>query len=125
MSVVLTLDDGTIALVSDTRYNAAGYDVRLEVLGSAASIAVGLDERTPLRSVEPGAVFPAGPPYPQFFQRFADAYRAELAAFIAVVGDGGASPCTIADALAAAVIAEACERSRARHAPVRPAEVLA
>ena len=32
-AVTLALDDGTLALVSNTRYNGAGYDVRLEVLG--------------------------------------------------------------------------------------------
>src|SRR5215470_1101321 len=37
-AAVLTLDDGTIALVSGTRYNALGYDVRLEVLGSAGDL---------------------------------------------------------------------------------------
>ncbi len=59
--VSLTLDDDTIAVVSCTRYNAAGYDVRLEVLGSAGSICAGLDDRMPVRSAEPGVSFPAGP----------------------------------------------------------------
>jgi myo-inositol 2-dehydrogenase / D-chiro-inositol 1-dehydrogenase len=123
MGAVLTLDDGTIALVSNTRYNAAGYDVRLEVLGSAGSISAGLDDRMPLRSAEPGAAFPAGMPYAQFFDRFADAYRAELAAFVTMAAHGGPSPCTMSDALAAFYVAEACEQSRARHEPVGVAEV--
>jgi myo-inositol 2-dehydrogenase / D-chiro-inositol 1-dehydrogenase len=123
MAAVLTLDDSTIALVSSTRYNAAGYDVRLEVLGSAGSISAGLDERTPLRSTEPGAIFPGGVPYPEFFARFADAYRAELAAFVTITSGGGPSPCTMADALEAAYVAEACELSRARRAPVQVSEV--
>jgi myo-inositol 2-dehydrogenase/D-chiro-inositol 1-dehydrogenase len=54
VAALLTLDDGTLALVSSTRYNAAGYDVRLEVLGSEDSISAGLDDRLPLRSAEPG-----------------------------------------------------------------------
>jgi myo-inositol 2-dehydrogenase / D-chiro-inositol 1-dehydrogenase len=123
MAAVLTLDDSTLALVSNTRYNAAGYDVRLEVLGSAGSISVGLDERVPLRSTEPGAGFPRGEPYPEFFARFAGAYRAELAAFVTVTADGGPSPCTMADALEAAYVAEACELSRALRRPVQVSEV--
>ncbi|HEY1643274.1 MAG TPA: Gfo/Idh/MocA family oxidoreductase [Streptosporangiaceae bacterium] len=123
MAAVLTLDDGTIALVSGSRYNAAGYDVRLEVLGSAGSLCAGLDDRLPVTSAEPGATFPAGPPQASFLDRFAAAYRAELAAFIALAAQGGPSPCTMADALEAFFVAEACELSRARHAPVTLAEV--
>lgn len=38
-AAVLTLDDGTLALVSGTRHNPRGYDVRLELHGSRDSIA--------------------------------------------------------------------------------------
>jgi myo-inositol 2-dehydrogenase / D-chiro-inositol 1-dehydrogenase len=123
MGAVLTLDDGTIALVSNTRYNAAGYDVRLEVLGSAGCISAGLDDRLPLPSAEPGAAFPAGRPYANFLDRFGRAYRAELAAFVELAAGRGPSPCTMTDALEAFYVAEACELSRARHAPVAVAEV--
>jgi hypothetical protein len=70
-------------LVSGTRYNARGYDVRLEVLGSQDSIAVGLDDRLPLRSAEPGVV-PRGVPYPAFMDGSAppasDAHFVEIVA---------------------------------------------
>jgi myo-inositol 2-dehydrogenase/D-chiro-inositol 1-dehydrogenase len=122
-AAVLTLDDGTIALVSGTRYNARGYDVRLEVLGSLDSLSVGLDDRLPLRSAEPGATFPARTPYPTFIERFRAAYVAELTAFTEMVAGRAAATCTVADALEAFYIAEACERSRAEHRPVRVDEV--
>jgi myo-inositol 2-dehydrogenase/D-chiro-inositol 1-dehydrogenase len=122
-SAMLTLDDGTIALVSCTRYNAAGYDVRLELLGSAGSVCAGLDDQTPLTSSQPGATFPAGPPYRQFLDRFRTAYAAELAAFTDLVAGRAASQCTPADALEAFYIAEACELSRRRRGRVEIAEV--
>jgi myo-inositol 2-dehydrogenase/D-chiro-inositol 1-dehydrogenase len=122
-AAVLTLDDDTFALVSATRYNARGYDVRLEVLGSRDSISVGLDDRLPLRSVEPGVGFPAGPPYPMFMDRFRDAYVAELTAFVDIVAGRAEPSCTVADALEAFYIAEACELSRAQHRPVLVDEV--
>jgi len=71
--------------VAATRYNAAGYDVRLEVLGSTQSISVGLDEHLPLRSAERGVTFPGGTPWPAFRQRFHPAYVAELTAFTDIV----------------------------------------
>lgn len=122
-AAILTLDDGAFAHVAGSRYNARGYDVRLEVLGSRDSISVGLDDRLPLRSVEPGVSFPGGSPYPQFMERFRPAYVAELAAFTDVVAGRRTVPCTVADALEAFYVAEACELSRARHRPVALAEV--
>ena len=119
----LTLDDGTLAVVSSARYNAAGYDVRLELLGSAGSACAGLDDRMPLRSAEPGESFPAGPAHRHFMERFGDAYAAELAAFTEVAAGRTASPCTLEDALETFYVAEACELSRQRNQPVLVTEV--
>ncbi|BDH06531.1 Gfo/Idh/MocA family protein [Streptomyces seoulensis] len=120
---ILTLDDGTIAVVSNSRHNARGHDVRMELLGFEDSLAVGLDDRLPLRSAEPGVTFPSGTPHDFFMDRFADAYRAELTAFTEVVAGVRPSPCTVAEALEAGWIAEACTRSLREHRPVTPAEV--
>jgi myo-inositol 2-dehydrogenase/D-chiro-inositol 1-dehydrogenase len=122
-AAVLTLDDGTLALVSNSRYNPRGYDVRLELHGAKDSIAVGLEDRLPLRSVEPGATFPSGEPHQFFMDRFLPAYRAELEAFTEVVAGRRSSPCTVADALEAGWIAEACTMSLRLHRPVRMEEV--
>lgn len=124
-ATTLTLDDGTLALVSNSRFNPRGYDVRLELHGSRDSIAVGLDAGLPLRSVEPGVAFPGGTPHSFFMDRLAGAFRAELAAFTEVVAGRRPSPCTVADALAAGWIAEAAARSAAEHRPVRITEVTA
>jgi myo-inositol 2-dehydrogenase / D-chiro-inositol 1-dehydrogenase len=120
---VLTLDDGTLAVVSCGRYNGSGYDVRLEMLGSAGSVCAGLDDRMPLRSAEPAERFPAGPAHRDFIERFGAAYVAELAAFIDVAAGRAASPCTPEDALETSYVAEACELSRHRRQPVLVAEV--
>lgn len=124
-ATTLTLDDGTLALVSNSRFNPRGYDVRLELHGSRDSIAVGLDAGLPLRSVEPGVTFPGGTPHSFFMDRLAGAFRAELAAFTELVAGRRPSPCTVADALAAGWIAEAAARSAAEHRPVRITEVTA
>jgi len=122
-AVVLTLDDDTLAVVSNTRYNGRGYDVRLEVHGTADSIAVGLEDRLPLRSAEPGVTFPDGPPHTFFMDRFAVAYRRELAAFTELVAGTRESPCTVADAVEAGWIAETCTVSLHQHRPVRVSDV--
>ncbi|WP_042391757.1 Gfo/Idh/MocA family protein [Streptacidiphilus carbonis] len=122
-AAILTLDDGTLAVVSNSRHNARGYDVRMELHGFHDSIAVGLEDRLPLRSVEPGTTFPAGKPRSSFMDRFTAAYRAELAAFTEVVAGRRPSPCTVADALEAGWIAEACTLSLHRHRTVQIGEV--
>ena len=120
---VLTLDDGARAVVSNSRYNARGHDVRMEVHGSRDSIAAGLDEGLPIRSAQPGVTFPGGTPYTFFMDRFADAFRASLGAFTEVVAGTRPSPCTIDDALESGWVAEAAALSLAEHRPVRIDEV--
>jgi myo-inositol 2-dehydrogenase/D-chiro-inositol 1-dehydrogenase len=122
-AAVLTLDDDTLVIVSNTRYNPRGHDIRMELHGFADSVAVGLDDHLPLRPVQAGASFPAGPPWGFFMDRFLDAYRAELAAFTEVVAGRRPSPCTVADGLEASWIAEACTLSLHEHRPVRMEEV--
>lgn len=122
-SALLTLEDGALAVVSDSRHNSRGYDVRLELHGMRDSVAAGLDDRLPLRSTEPGAAFPAGPPHHFFMDRFAAAYRAELAAFTEVAAGRRPSPCTVADAVEAGLIAEACALSLRERRPVPMADV--
>ena len=120
---ILTLDDGTIAVVSNSRHNARGYDVRMDLHGFKDSISVGLEDKLPLRSVEPGVTFPAGVPHDFFMDRFIPAYRAELTAFTEVVAGTRTSPCTVAEALEAGWIADACTLSLQEHRPVRIEDV--
>jgi myo-inositol 2-dehydrogenase/D-chiro-inositol 1-dehydrogenase len=117
-ATILTLSSGALAVVSNSRYNSRGYDVRLELHGSKDSIAAGLEDRWPIRSTEPGASFPTGTPHSFFMDRFADAFRAELAAFTEVVAGTRLSPCTVADAVEVGWIAEAADLSLRHHRPI-------
>lgn len=117
-AALLTLDDGTLALLSTTRYHGEGHDVRLEVLGSLGSVAAGLDDSLALRSVEEGVEFPGGPVHDSFMDRFRPAYRAELAHFLTVARGENPSPCTVRDALEAFRVAEACTISLHEARPV-------
>jgi myo-inositol 2-dehydrogenase / D-chiro-inositol 1-dehydrogenase len=122
-AAVLTLDDDTLVVVSSTRYNGGGHDVRLEVHGEKGAVAVGLDDSLAFRSAEEGVAFPGGPPKWSFMERFLPAYRAELAAFCEVAAGTLPTPCTVDDALQAFRVAEACELSRAERRPVDLSEI--
>jgi myo-inositol 2-dehydrogenase / D-chiro-inositol 1-dehydrogenase len=119
----LRLDGGPFGILSVTRHDPLGYDVRMELFGSGDSVSVGWDDRTPLRSVEPGG--PPGPsdPYRGFPDRFPAAYEAEMAAFVRVAEGREESPCSPEDALEALRVALACDLSRREHRPVPLKEI--
>jgi myo-inositol 2-dehydrogenase/D-chiro-inositol 1-dehydrogenase len=120
---ILKLDSGALCLLSTTRHDPHGYDIRMELFGSGDSAVVGWDDRSPLRSLEPGGPALPADPYPNFQQRFRIAYQRELAAFVEVARGERPNPCTVEDAMAAMVVAVACDRSRAERRPVRLEEV--
>jgi myo-inositol 2-dehydrogenase/D-chiro-inositol 1-dehydrogenase len=122
-AAVLRFSGGLLGVVSGSRHDPLGYDIRLELFGSRDSIVVGLDERTPLRSIEPNVPRPAAPGYRDFMERFAAAYRGELQAFLEAVRDGKPSPCGGEEARRALRLALTAERSRAEHRPVAVWEV--
>jgi myo-inositol 2-dehydrogenase / D-chiro-inositol 1-dehydrogenase len=119
---VLRLSGGALGIVSGARHDPLGYDVRLELFGAAESIVVGVDSRSPMKSVEPGAP-PPGVGYQNFVERFERAYRQEIAVFVETVRSGSESLCSLEDARAALSVALAADRSRREHRSVRIEEV--
>ncbi|WP_026413480.1 Gfo/Idh/MocA family protein [Actinomadura oligospora] len=111
-AALLVLDDGTLGLLAATRYNAAGYDVRLEVFGSKDSVVAGLDDHTPLTPLPGGDAERRGTAYSGFLERFTAAYDAELEVFLQVAAGATANPCPPGEALEAFYLAEACDLSR-------------
>ncbi len=120
---VLRLSGGALAVLTGTRHDPLGYDVRLEAFGTRDSIAVGADARTPLRSVEPGQPAYGNDGYRDFMDRFEPAYRAELERFVAIVGARGDTACALSEATAAMRIAIAADRSRDERRPVAVEEI--
>ena len=116
---LLRFEGGLLGLLSATRNDPRGYDVRMELFGLRDSVSVGWDERTPLRSLEPGVPPPGKPGYADFLHRFEPAYRAELQGFLAAVKDGGESPCPVTDARRALAVSLAADRSLKEHRPVK------
>jgi len=122
-AAILKLSGGGLVILSGTRRDPLGYDVRLEVFGTGDSIVVGQDARSPIRSVEPDARPRRGSAYRDFWDRFEPAYRSELAAFVETVRTDAPSPCSLEEARSALAIALAAELSRAERRPVSIEEV--
>ncbi len=115
-AIVLTMDDGVLVTIDGTRHDPRGQDMRVEIAGSEDVVVAGLSDRTPLRGLDGWSPSRAG--WESSYVRFADAFVAETEAFMTLVREGGESPCSPLDALAALEIAVACDRSRKTGLPV-------
>lgn len=120
---IVTLDDGTVGTVHVSRYNGQGHEVRLDLMGTDGSANVGLDEKVPFRSTEPGVEFPHETPWYDFIERFRPCYERELDHFLRNPVQGLEGACTAADAVEALRIALACRLSSHEHRAVRLSEI--
>lgn len=119
--VMLRFADGVIGAIDNSRRAVYGYDQRAEVFGSGGSATVG--------NVYPNTVTLRAArgvgrdlPLPFFAERYAESYRAELAAFVDAVRGGAPVPVSGHDGRAAVVMSLAARRSHDEGRPVRLAE---
>jgi myo-inositol 2-dehydrogenase/D-chiro-inositol 1-dehydrogenase len=104
---------GELITITNSRHSAYGYDQRLEAFGSTGLLQVGNVGET-LVTRWGGDSVEARAPYLDFFlQRYAEAYRAELAAFIDVVRGGVSHSPGFDDGRAALILADAATASAA------------
>lgn len=122
-AVIVRFDGGTLGVISAARYNARGYDCRLEVHGFDDTVVAGWDEGVPVRNTDPNTEFPTGTPHHFFMDRFTEAFRTELGGFLQVVQGAPVQGATVSDAVEVAWIAEAATESLRRGAPVSIASV--
>ncbi len=119
--VTLRLEGDVLAVLTAARRQPLGYDVRMTVYGSKDTLGIGYGPAMPVHRMTDDRTPP--PAYPSFVERFGDAYRAEMAAFVDVAAGQRPSPCPARDAYEVLRVAEACDRSVAERRPVAPAEV--
>jgi myo-inositol 2-dehydrogenase/D-chiro-inositol 1-dehydrogenase len=117
-AVLLKTSLGKIAQISKSRRATYGYDQRIEVHGSLGMLAAGNQRMTTVEHASAvGCTRDSTLPF--FLDRYADAYRLELDAFVAAVLDGAPVEPSGADGLRAQLLADAAaEAARTGH-PVR------
>jgi myo-inositol 2-dehydrogenase / D-chiro-inositol 1-dehydrogenase len=118
----LTFNDGSYALIDNSRKAAYGYDQRLEVFGNKGMIQVenNLHHRTILHN---GQGIHHSLPLDFFMDRYASSYRYEMELFIDALVNNKPMPVGAADGLQATRIAIAAKLSVERNGPVRLEEV--
>ncbi|MCV0402595.1 MAG: Gfo/Idh/MocA family oxidoreductase [Chloroflexi bacterium] len=106
--VTMRLSDGTLAVLEASWLHPAGYDIRIEAVSDAAAITGGLSVRTPAGHADWSA--PTNP-WRGYLDRFEDAYRSELTAFLACCRGVRPPTSSARDGLEAMRIAVAATRS--------------
>ena len=100
---------GALGSIVNSRQAGYGYDIHTDLLGDSGGLKVGYERYTPItRYSRAGAVYDYVPYFPE---RFAQAYAAELSAFIKAVQEGRPVTPTGQDGLAALKIALAATES--------------
>jgi myo-inositol 2-dehydrogenase / D-chiro-inositol 1-dehydrogenase len=121
--IVMRTASGRQCHINNSRTAVYGYDQRVELMGSRGMIQS--ENRRPheVRRFS-GEVTAAGAPYEFFFvERYREAFRAELDAFVACVEAGGAPEVGFEDGRRALLLAEAAYRSLAERRLVRVDEL--
>ena len=122
-SVIAVTTSGIQVIITGTRHDALGHDVRLEAFGSQDSVSAGLNSRTPLRAIENDLNLNTNP-YRGFVDRFRDAFKNETHAFVTFARGEITNPCPPDSALESLRIAIACEQSIATGHITRVADVV-
>lgn len=116
--VVMKTASGKLCHINNSRRASYGYDQRLEVHGAKGRLLAGNRTATTVELADAGAVT-TDKPLHFFLERYADAYRAELAAFVAAVVSKKPMPVTPEDGRRAIVLAEAAVKSLKTGRPVK------
>ena len=109
-AVTLRTQSGRIAQIANSRRAAFGYDQRIEVCGTRGMLAAGNRKATTVEHVD-AAGYRSDPALPFFLERYAEAYRLELDAFVRRLHGEAADLVSGLDGVRALEIADACDRS--------------
>jgi myo-inositol 2-dehydrogenase / D-chiro-inositol 1-dehydrogenase len=101
---------GKLCQISNSRRATYGYDQRIEAHGEKGLLRAGNVSATTVEYAS-STGFSTDPALPFFLERYAEAYRLELSAFIAAVTGGGAPSPSGEDGLKALLLADAATHS--------------
>jgi len=121
-AVTLTFDDGSLAVIDNSRKAVYGYDQRVEVFGSKGMANVDNNKPDSHTYYHEAGVQSALPLH-FFMERYTASYLTEMKAFIAAVRGEREIPVGGDDGLKAALIAVAAQRSFHENRPIAIAEV--
>ena len=115
--VTLRFANGALGVIDNSRVAGYGYECSTEIVGSKATVRIAHHRRVHNEWLTPGAA--AVDWVSDFTERYAHAYLRELEAFAAAIRDDRPVAVSGEDAIAAYVLARACDRSLQERRPVQ------
>ena len=120
--IVMRTAAGRLCHINNSRRAAYGYDQRIEVLGAEGRLTAG--NRVPTTvEIADGDSVRGDKPLHFFLERYEEAYKRELAAFIEALEKGRPMPVGPEDGRRALVLAEAALASHRENRPVKVSEI--
>jgi myo-inositol 2-dehydrogenase/D-chiro-inositol 1-dehydrogenase len=116
-AITLCTAAGRLCQIVNSRRAAFGYDQRIEVCGARGMLRAGNRRATGTEHAD-ATGYRRDPALPFFLERYADAYRLELDAFVRRLNGESADLVSGEDGIRALAIAEAADRSMKTHATV-------
>lgn len=120
--ITLKMENGTIAVIDNSRKAVYGYDQRAEVFGSKGMVATGNDTASAaVLSNENGVTGEV--PLHFFLERYMAAYAKEVKCFIDAIVNDTETPLGVMDGLEPVLMGLAAKKSMEEHRPVKIDEV--
>jgi myo-inositol 2-dehydrogenase / D-chiro-inositol 1-dehydrogenase len=119
--VTLEFANGAIGVLQNTRRTVYGYDLRVEVFGERGKLVTEDERATKMWRYEEGGV--RGDYFYYFVDRFRDAYRLELQAFVDALREGQTPSPGIVDAIESLRVADAATASVKEGRPIEVGEI--
>lgn len=105
----LRFASGCIGMVNLSRSGIYGYGIHTEIMGTEGTLQIGYDRETPLQIMKKDSI--AHDTVPGFYERFEDAYVAQLVNFVDNLRHDRPPPITVDDGIAAQKVALAATES--------------
>jgi len=118
----LTFEDGTYAVIDNSRKAIYGYDQRLEIFGSGGMIQVDNNLHHRNMIFDENGIHSALP-LDFFMDRYTKSYLKEMELFIKALAEDKEMPVNSLDGLKATVIAFAAKKSMEEERPVKISEI--
>jgi len=117
------MENGSIAVIDNSRKAAYGYDQRGEVFGSKGMVATSNDTETSAVLSTADGVTGEKPLY-FFLERYMQSFAKEVNCFIEAIENDTDTPLGVVDGLKPVLMGIAAKKSVQEHRPVRISEIM-
>lgn len=120
--ISMKMENGTLAVIDNSRKAVYGYDQRAEVFGSSGMLTTSNDKQsTAMLSNEQGVL--GEKPLYFFLERYMDSFRQEMGCFINAIVNDEPVPVGVYDGLKSVIIGMAAKKSLEEGRPVKISEI--